>query len=132
MVVEIQQFLAVKGLQSPEHTFADTADCDGADDFVLEVVFVLGDGGDVPVACLDLLVGGDEVAHEGENGHDDMFGDGDDVGAGDFGDGDAAVGGVGGVEVDVVGADAGGDGDFEVLRFGETFGGQVAGVEAVD
>ena len=32
----------------------------------------------------------------------------------------------------MVGADAGGDGDLELLRFGETLSGQVAGVEAVD
>ena len=97
MVVKVQQLLAVKGLQSPQHALADTADGDGADDFVLEVVFVLGDGGDVPVAGLDLFVGGDEVADEGEDGHDDVLGDGNDVRAGDFGDGDAAIGGVGGV-----------------------------------
>lgn len=59
-----------------------------------------------------------------------MFGDGDDVGARDFGDGDAAIGLVGGVEVDMVGADAGGDGEFEVFGLGEAFGGEVAGVEA--
>jgi hypothetical protein len=59
-----------------------------------------------------------------------VLGDGDDVGAGDLGDGDAAVGLVGGDEVDVVGADAGRDGDLEVLGLGEALGGEVAGVEA--
>jgi hypothetical protein len=59
-----------------------------------------------------------------------VLGDGDDVGAGHLGDGDAAVGLVGGGQVDVVGADAGGDGDFEVLGLGEALRGQVAGVEA--
>jgi len=58
-----------------------------------------------------------------------MFGDGDDVGAGHFGDSDAAVGEVRGVQVDVVRADAGGDGEFEVFGFGETLLSQVPGVE---
>ena len=67
-------------------------------------------------------MGGDEVADEDEDGHYDVLGDGDDVGTGHFGDGDAAVGLVGGIEVDVVGADAGRDGELELLGFGETFG----------
>jgi hypothetical protein len=59
-----------------------------------------------------------------------VLGDGDDIGARHLGDGDTAVGLVGRVEVDVVGADTGGDGELELLRLGETLGGQVAGVEA--
>jgi len=59
-----------------------------------------------------------------------MLSDGDDVGAGDFGDGDAAVGLVGRVEVDVVGSDTCGDGDLQVLGFGEALGGEVTGVES--
>lgn len=47
-----------------------------------------------------------------------MLGNGDDVGAGYFGYGYAAVGLVGGIEVDVVGANAGCDGDLEVLGLG--------------
>lgn len=131
LVVVVQQLLAVEGLEAAQDTLADAADGDGADDLALEVELVLGGGGDVPVAGLDLLVGGDEVADEDEDGHDDVLGDGDDVGAGDLGDGDAAVGLVGGIEVDVVGADTSGDGDLEVLGLGEALSGQVAGVEAV-
>ena len=52
-----------------------------------------------------------------------MLGDGNDVGACDFCDCDAAIGGVCGVKIDVVRADAGCDGEFKVLRFGEAFGG---------
>src|SRR5690606_30761321 len=47
------------------------------------------------------------------------------------GDGDTAVSLVGGVEVDVVGADAGRDGQLEVLGAGQALRGEVAGVEAV-
>jgi hypothetical protein len=60
-----------------------------------------------------------------------VLGDRDYVGAGDFGDCDAAVCFVGGVEVDVVGPDAGRDGELELLGSSEAFGGEVARVEAV-
>lgn len=130
LVVEVEELLAVEGLQAAQDTLTDTADGDGADNLALEVKLVLGRLGDVPVATGDLLTGGAEVADEGEDGHDDVLGDGDDVGAGDFGDGDAAVGLVGDVQVDVVGANAGGDGDLEVLALLQALGGEVTGVEA--
>lgn len=79
LVIEVQKLLAVEGLQPPEDTFTDAADSDGSDNFILEVVLLLGDGGDVPLTTLDLLVSGDEVADEGEDGHDDVLSDGDDV-----------------------------------------------------
>ena len=132
LVVVVEQLLAVEGLQATEDTLTDTANSDGTDDLVLEIVLVLGDGSDVPVARSNLLVGRDEVADEDEDGHDDVLGDGDDVGAGDLSDGDTAVGLVGSVEVDVVGTDTGSDGDLEVLRPGETLRGQVTRVEAAD
>ena len=118
LVVVVQKLLAVEGLETAEDTLADTADSDGANDLALEVVLLLGGGGDIPVAALNHLVGGDEVADEEEDGHDDVLSDGDDVGAGDLGHGDTAIGGVGGVEVDVVRTDAGGDGDLELLCLG--------------
>jgi hypothetical protein len=130
LVVEVQKLLAVEGLQPPEDTLTDTADSDGTDDLVLEVILLLGDGGDVPLTTLDLLVGGDEVADEGEDGHDDVLSNGDDVRAGNLGDGDTAVGLVGGIQIDVVRADTSGDGDLEVLGLCEALGSEVAGVEA--
>lgn len=60
-----------------------------------------------------------------------MFGNGDDIGAGNFSDDDSTIGLVGCIEVDMVGANTSGDGEFEVLGFGETFGGQVARVKAM-
>jgi hypothetical protein len=132
LVVEVQELLAVEGLQPPEDTLTDTADSDGTNDLVLEVVLLLGDGGDVPLTTLDLLVGGDEVAHKGEDGHDDVLSDGDDVGARHFGDSHAAVGLVGGIEVNVVGADTSGDGNLEVLCLSKALCGQVTGVEAME
>lgn len=130
LVIKVQEFFAVESLQSSQHTLADPADGDGTDDLVLEIVLVLGRAGHIPLAGLDLLVGGDEVADEDEDGHDDMLGDGDDVGAGHLGDGDAAVGGVGGIQVNVVRPDTGGDGKLEFLGLCETLGGKVTGVEA--
>ena len=122
LVIEIQQLLAIERLQPSQHSLADSTHGNGSDDLVLKIVFVLGHGSDIPFAGLDLLVGGDEVADEDEHGHDDVLGHGDDVGAGNFGNGDTAVGLVGGIEVDVVGTDAGSDGELELLGFGETFG----------
>ena len=59
-----------------------------------------------------------------------MFSNGDDIGPGDFCDGDAAVDLVGNVEINMVGSDTCGDGEFEVLGFAEAFFCQVAWVEA--
>jgi len=59
-----------------------------------------------------------------------MFGDRDDVGAGNFSDGNTTVGLVRGVQVNVVGSDTSGDTDLEVLRLGETLSGDVTWVEA--
>ena len=75
-------------------------------------------------------MGRDEVSDEKEDGHDDMLGDGNDIGTGDFGDSDTTVGLVGSVQVDVVGANAGGDGDLQLLCLCETLSCEVTGVEA--
>ena len=130
LVVKVEKLLAVEGLQAAQHTLADASDGDGSDDLAFQVELVLGGSGYVPLTGLDHLVGGDEVADEHEDGHDDVLGDRDDVGAGDLGNGDTAIGLVGGVQVHVVGANAGGDGKLELLGLGKTLGGQVAGVEA--
>lgn len=61
-----------------------------------------------------------------------MLGDGDDIGTRDLGNSNATVGGVGSVQVNMVGADTSGDGKLQVLRLSETLGGQVARVEAVN
>ena len=131
LVVEVEKLLAVEGLQATEDTLTDTANGNGTDNLALEIELVLGSLSNVPVATGDLLACGTEVADECEDGHDNVLGDGDDVGAGDLGDGDTAVGLVGLVEVDVVGTNTGGDGDLEVLALLEAVGGEVTGVEAV-
>jgi len=130
LVVVVEELLAVEWLQSAEDTLTDTADSDGTDNLVLEVVLVLGDSGDVPVTVADLVVGWNEVADEGEDGHDDVLSDGDDVGASDLGDGDTAVGLVGSVEVDVVGTNTSSDGNLELLGLGQTLSGEVTWVES--
>jgi hypothetical protein len=130
LVVEVEKLLAVEGLQAAEDTLTDTANGNGSDNLALEIELVLGRLGDIPVATGDLLTCGTEVADEREDGHDNVLGDGDDVGAGDFGDGDAAVGLVGLVQVDVVRANTGSDGDLEVLALLQAVGGEVTGVEA--
>lgn len=131
LVVVVEQLLAVEGLQAAEHTLTNAADSDGSDDLALEVVLVLSHGGDVPLSADDLLVGGDEVADQSQDGHDDVLRNGDHVAAGHLDDGNAAVGDVGGIEIDVVRTDTGGDGDLQVLGLGQTLRGQITGVEAM-
>lgn len=131
LVVVVEELLAVERLETAQDTLTDTADSDGTNNLALEIKLVLGGGGDVPFTSLDLLVGGDEVTDEGEDGHDDVLSDGDDVGASHLGDGDTTVGLVGGIEVDVVGTNTGGDGNLQVLGLGETLSSQVTRVEAV-
>lgn len=130
LVVVVQELLAFEGLETAEHTLTDTADSDGTDDLALKVELVLGDGSDVPLTAGDLLVGRDEVADQGQDGHDNVLSDGGDVAASDLSDGDTAVGLVGSVEVDVVRADTSGQGKLELLGLGQTLRGQVTGVEA--
>lgn len=130
LVVEVQKLLAVERLETAEHTFTNAANSNGTDDLVLEIKLVLGHSCDVPLPALDLLVCGNEVADEGEDGHDDMLGDRDDVAAGNFGNGDTAIGLVGGIQVNVIRSDTSSDGNLQLLCFGETLGCQVTGVEA--
>ena len=94
LVIVVEKFFAVKGLETTEHTLTDTADSNGTDDLVLEIVLVLGYSSDVPVTASHLLVGWDKVADKHQDGHDDVLGDGDDIGASHFGDGDTTIGSV--------------------------------------
>lgn len=130
LVVVVEELLAVEGLQAAEHTLANTADSDGTDNLALQVILVLGDSGDIPVTVADLVMGRDEVADQSEDGHDNVLSNRDDVATGDLSDSDAAIGLVGGVEINVVGANTGSDGKLQVLGFSKTLSGEVAGVEA--
>ena len=70
-------------------------------------------GADEQSAESAYLVRGDKVTDEEQDVHNGVLRDGDDVRAGDLEHLDAA--GSGGVEVDVVRADTGGDAGLEVL-----------------
>lgn len=130
LVVVVEELLAVEWLQAAEHTLTNTANSNGTDNLVLEIVLVLGNSGDVPVTTGDLLVSWNEVADEDEDGHDDVFGDRDDVGASDLSNGNTAIGGVGSVEVDVVGSNTSSDSNLELLGLGETLSSEVTWVES--
>lgn len=129
LVVKVEKF-AAKWLEALQHPLPDASDAHSPDHLFLEVVLVGAHGAHVPLATFDLLVGRHEVADEDEHGHDDVLGHGNDVTARHLGHGDAAVCLVGGVEVDVIGPDAGRHRQLELLGLGQTLGGQVAGVEA--
>jgi len=131
LVVKVQQFLAVERFESAQNTFTDTAHSHCANSLALEIKFVLRGRGNIPLSRLDLLVRGDEVADESEDGHDDVFCHGDNVGAGDFRDGNSSIGIVGCVEVDVVRADSSCYGELEFLGFLESLRSEVTWMESV-
>ena len=151
VVVEVEELLAVEGLQALEDTVSDSTNSDSSDNLTLEVVSerkrgerkgqrrsssrqsrdgysrVASDLGDVPATGSDLLVGGDKVADEDEDGHEDVLGDGDDVGSSDLVDTDLVL--VGSDEVNVVGTDSSSDAGLELGGLGEEGGGEVTRVE---
>lgn len=131
LVVVVEQLLAVEGLQAAEHTLTDTANSDSTDNLALQVVLILGDSSDIPVTVADLVVSGDEVADQEEDGHDDVLSDGDNVGTGDLGHGNTTVGLVGGIEINVVGANTGSHSKLQLLGLGQTLSGEVSRVEAI-
>ena len=113
----------VERLEAAEHAEADAAGAERADRHALQVVGALHAVGDVPAALRHPLVGRDVVAHQREDHHHDVLGDADAVGVRDLGDGDAVLHRR--LQVDVVGADAGGDRQLQVRRLGDPLGGQV-------
>ena len=102
----------VEGGQPAQHGEADPAGGEDPDVHALEVVGPFHAVGDVPAAVGDPVVGGEEVAHQGQDLHDGVLGHADAVAEGHLGHGDAA--GDRRVQVDVVGADACGDGQLEL------------------
>ena len=131
LVVVVEKLLAVEGLQAAKDTLANTANTDSSHHLVLKVEFVLRDSSNIPLAIADLVMGGDEVANQGQNRHHNMLGHGNHVGAGHLSHGDTTVGLVGSIEVDVVGANTGGDGKLQLLGLGEALRSEISGVEAV-
>lgn len=129
LVIVVEELFAVEWLQSAEHTLTNTANGHGTNDLALKVVLVLGDFSNVPISTSNLLVCWNKVSDEDKGGHDDVLSDRDNVGSSDLGDGDTTVGLVGGIEVDVVRTNTGGDGNLELLGLGQTLSSQVSRVE---
>ena len=129
LVVVVEELLAFECFQSSEHTLTNTANSNGTNDLVFQIEFILGNCSDVPLAALNLLVSRYKVSDKGEDSHDDMLGNRHNVGSSDFGDSDTTVCLVGGIKVNVVGTDTGGDGDLELLGLGQSLCGQVTWVE---
>ena len=130
LIVKVQELLAVKWLQAPQDSLADSTNSDSAYGLALEIILVLSHLGNIPVTTLDLLMCGDKVADECKNGHDNVLGDGDHIGSRNLGNSDTTIGLVGRIEIDVIGSDTGGDSEFELLGLGETLGSEVAWMEA--
>jgi hypothetical protein len=97
------QNLAFEGLQSSCHAAADLADTDHAGGLAFQ--FMAGKGGPFPLAALQAVVGGRDVAAEGKQQRHGMFGGAVGVAEGGI-DYDHPLG-AGIVDIDVVDADAG-------------------------
>ena len=119
----------VEGLEPAKHGEADAAGGDRADVHALDIIGARDAVGDVPAALHHPLVGGNVVPHEPEDHHHDVFGDADRIAVGDLGDRDPAVDR--GLKVDVVGADAGGDGELQLLGLGDPIGRQIGRPEGL-
>jgi hypothetical protein len=130
LIIEIEEFFAIKRLQTSQNALANAADSYGTDNLVFEIILILGHGGNVPVSSLDLFVCRNKVSDEQEDSHDNVFGDGYDVGTSNLGDGDTAIGLVCSVQIDMIGSNTSGHGNLELLCFGKTFGSEVTGVES--
>src|SRR5207248_1319552 len=117
----------VEGREPAQYGGADPPGGDRPDVHALDVVRACDAVGDVPAAVEHDLVGGQVVAHLRKDHHHHVLGDADAVAVGHFGDGDAVLDG--GVEVDVVRADSGGDGELQLRRPRDPFRGQVGGPE---
>lgn len=130
LVIIVEELLAVERLETAEHTLTDTANGDGTDNLALEIELVFGDSSNIPLTARDLLVGRDKVADQSQDGHDNVLSNGNDVATGDLGDSDTAVGGVGSVQVDVVGTNTSSDSQLQLLGLGEALSGKVTRVEA--
>jgi hypothetical protein len=132
LIVEVEELFAVEWLEAAQHPLANASDGDGANDFALKVILVLGHRRDIPLAPLNLLVRRNKVPHQEQNSHDDVLGDRHDVGAGDFCHCDTTICLVCRIKIDMVGSNAGSDCKLELLGLCEAFGGKVTGVEAGD
>src|SRR5690606_895292 len=117
----------VERLEAAQYRGADPAGRDGADVHALQVVGARDRVGDVAAALVHDPVGRQVVPEQREDHQHHVLGDADAVAVGDLGDGDAVPDG--GLQVDVVGADAGGQRERQPGRAGDPLGGEVGGPE---
>lgn len=115
--------------QETEDTQADPAGGDSADLHRLEVIGARDRISDVPAALQNDLMRGDEVAHQRQDRHDDMFGHDIAVAISDFGDRDVVLDR--GLQVGVVGADSRRHDHLELFRFCGPLGSHVSGPEGL-
>ena len=106
-----------KGLSRRSTREADPAGRDGADMHSLNVIGTRGAVRDVPTALHHPLVGWDVIADEAEDHHDDVLGDADRIAIRDLRHRYAVV--YRGLQVDVVGTNACGQREFQLLGLGD-------------
>jgi hypothetical protein len=113
----------IEGLQPPQHGQADAAGGNGAEMHALYVIAAGDAVGDVPPAVYGNLVGRQVIADQRQHHHHDVFRHADAVGAGHLGDRD--VGARSCIEIDVIGANAGCEGQLQLLCLVDPLLGQI-------
>jgi len=126
-IVIVEEFFAVEGNETLKNTVSNTSSTDGAKNLALQVEGVPCNIGNLPVTAFDHLMGRDKVADEQKDAHDNMFGDGDNVGSGNLENLDPLVDS--GIEINVIGTNASCDAKLEVLCLVNEFFGKVTRVE---
>mmetsp|Transcript_14560 Transcript_14560/g.38612 ORF Transcript_14560/g.38612 Transcript_14560/m.38612 type:complete len:422 (-) Transcript_14560:51-1316(-) len=124
-VVEVD----VERLEAAQHGDADATRRHGADVHALEVVGPGRAVRDVPAALQYPVVRRQVVAHQAEDHHHHVLGDGNGVAEGDLRHGDAGL--AGRREVHVVAADPGRDAEPQLRGLGDALGGHVGGPEGL-
>lgn len=130
LVVEVKQLFAIKSFQSSQHTLAYSPYSNRPYNLTLKIVLAFRHSGNIPATTSDLLVRRDEIADKNQDGHDDVLGHRYNVGTCDLGDGDTAIRLVCSIQIDMIRSNTCCDREFEFLRFGETFRGQITRMKA--
>src|SRR5262249_48424555 len=128
VLVRIMQ-LHIEGFESTQHSKSDTACAHTADTHAFEVIGALNTICDVPAALDDPTIGGDVVSDERQNQHHHMLSDTDRIGKGYLSNRDPLVHGC--LKIGMVGTDAGGDDQLELLSFVDALLGHVGWPEGL-
>ena len=78
-VIVVEELFRVERPETLQYAVTNASRPERADDLALQIIRIAGNVGHLPLAALDHLTGGHEVADEQEDVHHDLLSDGDDV-----------------------------------------------------